>query len=547
MNKDKLRYILYARKSSDSEDKQISSIADQKRELEPEIKRLDLKVVKEFGESQSAKKPGRPMFDEMMIMIKQGKADGILCWKLNRLARNPIDGGEIQWLLQQGVIKSIITPSKEYLPTDNVLMMAFELGMANQFILDLSNDVRRGLKTKLADGWRPGIAPMGYRNDKFGNKGKKIIFIDDEKFPLVKKLWQTFLTHEYSLEQITRYANDKLGLRGRAGLPLHKSTIRGVLINPFYYGEYCYGGGTYQGKHTPMITVEEFDFAQNILGKIGKPRMKHKRLPFTGMIKCEECGGTIVTELKWKIVKSENLTRKYLYHRCSRNRTGVPCNQKPVNHADLVEQIKNYIDQITIPEEFLIWATDVLRQQKKLEETDRGAVLKLQQKTYDSCLKSIDNLIAMYISPENKDRELLSDEEYKAQKMIYMREKVRIEEEMSKIQDSVNESLELTEKIFNFATYAKYHFDNGNFEVKTKILKFLGQSFTLKDKKLSIELREPFVVLKEGLKEISSLEPTIFSQSNNKNSPSMAVSELLSGRPDSNRRPSPWQGDVLAN
>jgi len=102
----------------------------------------------------------------MLQRISDNEAEGILCWKLNRLARNPIDGGSINWMLQQGIIKHIRTHDRNYFPTDNVLMMNVEFGMANQFVIDLSTDVKRGLRNKVKMGWLPGVAPPGYLNNK---------------------------------------------------------------------------------------------------------------------------------------------------------------------------------------------------------------------------------------------------------------------------------------------------------------------------------------------------------------------------------------------
>lgn len=151
-----MRYILYARKSSESEDRQVQSIDDQLRVLRDFAKRTGLHVVAELTEAHSAKAPGtRPVFAELLARIERGESDGIVCWSINRLARNPVDSGQLSWLLQRGVLKSIRTVDREYLPEDNVLLMAVESGVANQYILDLRKAVIRGMEGKAARGWIP--------------------------------------------------------------------------------------------------------------------------------------------------------------------------------------------------------------------------------------------------------------------------------------------------------------------------------------------------------------------------------------------------------
>lgn len=113
-----MNYFLYARKSTDVEDKQIRSIEDQILVLRALAKQEGLNIIEGFREAKSAKMPGRPIFNEMIRRIQLGKAQGIICWKIDRLARNPVDGGQISWLLQQGVIQ---THGRSFLPADNVL------------------------------------------------------------------------------------------------------------------------------------------------------------------------------------------------------------------------------------------------------------------------------------------------------------------------------------------------------------------------------------------------------------------------------------------
>ncbi len=103
-----LKYFLYARKSSEGEDRQVQSIPDQTNRLIKLAEDADLTIVEILSEAKSAKSPNnRPVFEKMLERIENGEADGILCWEINRLSRNPVDSGKIQWMLQQGIIKSV--------------------------------------------------------------------------------------------------------------------------------------------------------------------------------------------------------------------------------------------------------------------------------------------------------------------------------------------------------------------------------------------------------------------------------------------------------
>src|SRR3989344_2658687 len=228
---DKIRYILYARKSSESEERQVQSIDDQVNRLKQLAIDLNLNITKIRTEAKSAKKPeNRPIFTEMLNDIQNGKADGILCWQINRLSRNPIDSGQMSWLLQQGTIKSIRTMDRDYLPSDNVLLFNVESGMANQFILDLSKGVKRGLQSKLEKGWMPGIAALGYLNTKIATRGENYLTKDPDRFLLLRKAWDLMLTGSHTPPYILDKLNNEWGFRTRqgkkrGGKPMARSTI----------------------------------------------------------------------------------------------------------------------------------------------------------------------------------------------------------------------------------------------------------------------------------------------------------------------------------
>ena len=243
-----MRYILYARKSSESEDRQVQSLGDQLSVLRQLAQQRSLRVVEEIVESKSAKAPGgREAFARMLNRIESGGVDGILCWSVNRLSRNPVDSGALSWMLQTGMLQSILTPEREYRPEDNVVLMAVESGFANQYILDLRRNVARGTRSKVEKGWYPHRAPEGYRN----NIVEKTIEIDGERFTLLRQAWEMMLTGAYTVPQVL----DELTGRGyrtkqtkrSGGKLLSRSALFRIFRNPFYMGEFVHEGKRVHG------------------------------------------------------------------------------------------------------------------------------------------------------------------------------------------------------------------------------------------------------------------------------------------------------------
>src|SRR3989344_535858 len=302
----KITYFLYARKSSESEDRQVQSIDDQINRLKELARSLGISIKEILTEAKSAKKPYiRPVFATMLERIEKGEANGVLCWQINPLSRNPIDSGKLSWMLQQGALKCIQTIDRQYMPDDNVLLFSVESGMANQFIIDLRKNSRRGMVGKADRGWLPSRAPLGYLNDKL----EHTIVEDSERFHLVRKMWDMMLTGNYTPPQIREIANNEWGFRTPktkrgGGVELANSTIYRMFTNLFYTGtNFKWAGKVYtNGNQKPMITLEEYDRVQVILGRSGKPRAKTHNFAYTGIIVCDACGGMITASEKIKIV-----------------------------------------------------------------------------------------------------------------------------------------------------------------------------------------------------------------------------------------------------
>lgn len=547
MTKDvsKIRYFLYARKSSESEDRQVQSIDDQITRLKRIADDLNLNIVKVYTEAKSAKKPNnRPIFEEMIERIEKGEAGGILCWQINRLSRNPIDSGKLSWLLQQGTLKSIQTIDRQYLPEDNVLLFSVESGVANQYILDLSKNTKRGLQSKLEKGWQNGIAPLGYLNDK----ENKVIIKDQERFNLVRKMWDLMLTGNYTPPKIQEKANEEWGFRTRkfkriGGNPLSRSGIYKILTNQFYAGVLDVAGHQYEGQHEKMITFEEYDRVQMLLGREGKPRPKTHTFAFTGAIRCGVCGCLYTAETKRKIIKGTGQIKEYTYYHCTRKTMKVKCNQKKcISVEDLELAIEKEIEKYTILPEFLEWALEGLNKKNDTEIEDRTKIYEMQHSNLVKTQKELDELTKM------RYRQLIDDDMFVKEKSELQKKITKCKESLRTTETRAEKWLELTEKTFNFATYARTAFlkasETGKqgLELKKEILLAIGKTPIMRDGILTIEpndwLKEIGKEYPALEKEYRRLEPTINGLNKRENRALGSVhTRWLRGR-GSNPRPS---------
>ena len=497
-----MKYFLYARKSSEGEDKQIASIDAQIKELNTIAERSGIEIVEVFEESKSAKSPNnRPKFNEMIGRLHKGEAQGILCWKLDRLARNPVDGGTVSWMLQSGLIQEIRTYDKSYLPTDNVLMMQVEFGVANQFIIDLRSNTKRGLRAKAEKGVFPGRAPLGYLNDMFQKKGEKGIVIDKIKFPIIRKLWDMILTGEYTISDLHIIARDDYQLTGITGKPIAKSVVYNIFTNPFYYGSFRYTQKLWKGSHKPMITKEEFHLTQQILSSRGaKSKGGKYYFPFTKLIECDECGGMITAEHKKKKQKNGNV-HEYDYYRCTK-RKGLPCSQKCVRAEELESQIETLLSEIDIPKEFTQWAFEVIREKHEQEKFLQKAQLKTLQDRHDQVTFKLNNLVDLRLSAE------ITPEEFKSQRERLETEKSHVKELLADFDQRVDTWIDTAEKEFRFSETARERFNTADEPTKRNILSHIGTKFTLVDGELKVDMREIFTKVRTASKVTKRLHRT---------------------------------------
>lgn len=550
----KLRYIAYMRRSLEREDRQALSLPGQKAKIEETFS--DLNIIDWQEEKRSAFTPNnRPVFNEIIARLKRGEADGIIAWHTNRLSRNEIDAATLTYMLRTGEMKDLKFCSYNFDNTPEGIWMLQQMLSQGQYESSkLGRDVLRGMDTKIStERERPGVVPTGYMKSPLldangipiiNPKDKKVrtrTVNDPERYGRVKDMWNMLLSGRYTPRQIRKIANEEWGYtlrktRKTGGTPIGLSTIYRMFNNPFYAGYIQHMGTLTQGHHQPMITMEEFDLAQKILGERGKPRSGINAHAYTSLIKCGECGCSIVAKTNMKYVKRDDKMAVYVHYYCIRKSDARPCDQtKYTKLEDLEAEIDTQLAQYTILPEFRDWALEILNRSHKIEVSERSKLYAMQQQKRQQLQEQLDKLVDMRTS------DLLDDDEYLIQKNRLKGQLVRADDKLRNTEKRADNWLELSEKAFDFATYARVRFAEGDIATKRDILMTLGANFQLKDHKLTLDPSE-------WLKPLAEMYPAVENEylrrvgTNKKTTPQMreaAFSEInhsWRARRDSNPR-----------
>lgn len=347
----KIKYCLYARKSTESEERQILSIDSQIKEMLQIAERESLEVVEIRRESHSAKNSSeRPVFNSIVTDTREGKFNGILTWAPDRLSRNAGDLGSLVDLMDQKLLLEIRTFGQHFSnsPNEKFLLMI----LCSQAKLENDNrgvNVKRGLRTRCEMGLRPGLAPTGYLNEKTMDRRCHAI-VDPERGPIIKQVFEKSAYDKWSGRKIYHWLRFELNFRTKSNHHLSLSNIYIILQNTFYYGVFEYptkSGNWYNGEHKPLITKELFDLVQEQLQR-SEINKNNKEFAFTKMISCGLCDSGITACEKFKNQKNGTVHR-YVYYGCTRSKD-INCKGGYLREDDLINQLANEFDKIDVNE-----------------------------------------------------------------------------------------------------------------------------------------------------------------------------------------------------
>ncbi len=473
-------YLLYARKSSEEEERQILSIAAQLSELRTFAEQNDIHILREYTESQSAKEPGRPVFNEMIAQIEKGAASGILAWHPDRLARNSIDGGRIIYLVDTGKIQSLKFPTFWFEPTpQGKFMLSVAFGQAKYYTDNLRENILRGIRQKIRNGVFSGKAARGYYNEP----RLRTIEPDKDTFPKVKECLEAFATGNYTLTLLQRKMFS-LGLTGRNGKPLTLSSIGHILSNPFYYGHFLYRGELYEGTHQPMISKKVFDRIQEAMRENGKPRKNRDTKPFQflGFARCGECGYAITAERKVK-----RSGRQYVYYRCTKKSRTQVCGQHQFLREDeLATQIRRAVQNLSLSDE---WREKYLA---KVDEWEREA-----RHSSDLVAQGLNKELAGVLAKLDRLTDAMLDgsvepQEFKERKNALMARKADLQGKLSALTRTGDRWLELTRNWILTGNAAQNLAAGDNYAEMRNFLRNIGSNPQIHNSLLTLAPKNPF-------------------------------------------------------
>ena len=569
---------IYARKSTENDEKQVESIPRQI-DIAQELALKDSLAIPQthtLTEEKTAKKPGRPIFNQLMRAVERNHHTTVYCWIFNRLSRNSKDDGWIRHSIETGKL-TVVTSVARFDESTNAIVTAVEGAQGTQFSRDLSKMIRDSNNSRRKKGIYPGQPLPGYK--WFGPKGQMKHVPDRKRFKLMQEAFHAVL-HGVQPTEVLRILNEDWGFTTKqhkklGGAPIAESTWFELLRNPFYCGQFISYKNTpqekwYQASHPPMITEEEYWQIQDLLAERGRPRPSQPaEESYLGLFKCAECGMSITRDDKLQV----RCLCKYKYSakyrdtcpRCGLHKAKVPktrihehnyllcstqkkrrknrpkCPQAAVRREIIEKQMTDRLKRIAIPQEFIDWAFDTLQEQEDDTLKTEQEIVESLQSSVTQSKKRLDRLNELYkkgvYDYDDGDRKFEEERQKELATLKSFRKKLA-----SHVNGTTTNDKE--EEVYIFAKNALVWFRDGGFRTRIQILNTLSANGVIRDKKLELSMNAVFVEIENIINNIKSIlpgfEPANFAEfcRNDANKEKVAAikSTWLPGS-DSNRQP----------
>lgn len=478
--------VIYARVSSREQEREGFSIQAQQRLLHDYAAQRRLKIVREFVDVETAKTTGRKHFGEMLKFLSRSRTvTTILVEKTDRLHRNLADWAKVWEKVENlGVDLHLVKENAiigKNASSNEKFIYSIKASLAKLYIDNLSEEARKGMLEKAAQGIYPSAAPLGYLNTT-GPDGKKIIVVNHEMAPVIRHLYERYAVGDASLDDACAAArNMGLGIN-RSGRPISRSTAHKILRNPIFMGEFDWKGRRYKGTHEPIVDRDLWQAVQNRLdGRNAKRyrRVKHD-FAYARLMTCGHCGAAIVGEIK---------KGKYVYYHCTEHKG--TCDDPYTRERDLDEQFAAVLESLRFDDEIL--------------RLVRAALIESHADMHRHHEEAIERLQAEYRRLQHRIDQVYVDKIDGVVTVAFFEEKAG---EWRKLQEQCLRSIETHQnangsymddgiRLLELANSAGRLFRKQSGAEKRRLLEFVVSNSTLAKGRLAVELRQPFDMMAE--------------------------------------------------
>lgn len=471
--------VKYGRVSSKEQEKEGFSIPAQFKLIDQYAQSQGLKIVREFVDVETAKRPGRTGFDEMIKFLKRSSVRVLLVEKTDRLYRNLKDYVTIDELnLEIHFVKENVILSHDSRSSEK-FMHGIKVLMAKNYIDNLSEETKKGMLEKAEQSIYPSCAPIGYRN-VMGPNGKRIIEPDPIQGPIIKQMFEWYATGQCSIDEVLRRAHLAGLVSRRKGQVMSRSNVHRLLQKRVYTGDFDWNGRTYRGSHEPLISTALYERVQEILeGRYStKEKVTKHEFAFTGLVNCGHCGCALVAEKK---------KGKYVYYHCTGNKGKCP---EPYAREEVLEAcFADLLKGLVFDDQVMDWIVDALHQSHADEKRfRRDALARLQDeqsKIQNRLDKLYDDRLDGFIEPDFFERK--AREWRQTQK--------RLGDQIAEYENASHDYVHDGVRLLELAKKAYFLFKQQSPSEKRKLLNFVCSNSVWKDQTLTATFRQPFDLL----------------------------------------------------
>ncbi len=499
-NQSATKAVILARVSS-KEQEDGYSLEAQENNAQSYCANRGYKVLKVFSIVESSTKGNRTKFHEMLDYIKQQTGCIVIVSDtVDRFQRTFKETLELDPLLKDGKVELHFIKNglivHQNSPASDTTMWRMCVLMAENYVLSLRDNTKRGLNQKIKNGELPTKAPVGYKNVEIN--GKKTIIVDPVAAPLVQKFFQDYSTGNYSLDQASRDFKNA-GLISCRGVPFNAASMQRTLTNPFYYGVMKVKGQLIPHIYPPIISKQLFDKCQQVREGFNKQPLRYDKLPFTfkRMIKCADCGSYISSYHRCKKNKTNNAEHHYVYLRCAGKANHKQCSCGEIREEVATKAVVGTLKQIQVPPALL---KDVLTQlvgKLNTEEQAQNTVRVNAQRRLGQIAKEKE----VWIQKEASG--LMSSETVNAKLQALADEERTLQERLTVKKAASSHTAWTLARAINLLSRLPELFAGSQNEQKRKILNLIFANLLMKGKSIEIIMKKPFSLVAEGCSSIN--------------------------------------------